>query len=64
LLGRAAFVFPLSAIANYTNTRASSDQASHITFRQQVTKHVLYDNLILKVNWATIYDYLLASYVW
>ncbi|QCD78246.1 solute carrier family 9 [Vigna unguiculata] len=36
LLGRAAFVFPLSAIANYTNTRASSDQASHITFRQQI----------------------------
>ncbi|KAG2394717.1 Sodium/hydrogen exchanger 4 Na(+)/H(+) exchanger 4 [Vigna angularis] len=36
LVGRAAFVFPLSAIANYTNTRASSDQASRITFRQQI----------------------------
>ncbi|XP_068495000.1 sodium/hydrogen exchanger 4 isoform X2 [Phaseolus vulgaris] len=36
LLGRAAFVFPLSAVANYTNTRASSDRASRITFRHQI----------------------------
>ncbi|XP_040860675.1 sodium/hydrogen exchanger 4 isoform X2 [Glycine max] len=36
LLGRAAFVFPLSALANYTNTRATSDQASSITFKHQI----------------------------
>ncbi|CAJ1944594.1 unnamed protein product [Sphenostylis stenocarpa] len=36
LLGRAAFVFPLSALANYTNTRAASDQASSITFKHQI----------------------------
>ncbi|RDX74149.1 Sodium/hydrogen exchanger 4, partial [Mucuna pruriens] len=36
LLGRAAFVFPLSALANYTNTRATSDQSSSITFKHQI----------------------------
>ncbi|RZB51250.1 Sodium/hydrogen exchanger 4, partial [Glycine soja] len=47
LLGRAAFVFPLSTLANYTNTRATSDRASSITFKHQVSKHILYDILIL-----------------
>ncbi|KAL5164711.1 Sodium/hydrogen exchanger 4 [Glycine soja] len=36
LLGRAAFVFPLSTLANYTNTRATSDRASSITFKHQI----------------------------
>lgn len=36
LLGRAAFVFPLSAIANYTNTHATADRASSITFKHQI----------------------------
>ncbi|KAK7387136.1 hypothetical protein VNO78_27664 [Psophocarpus tetragonolobus] len=34
LLGRAAFVFPLSALANYMSTR--SNQASKITFKHQI----------------------------
>lgn len=43
LLGRAAFVFPLSAFANYMNRHA--EQTPSITFKHQVTKHVLYDIL-------------------
>jgi len=39
LLGRAAFVFPLSALANYMNRHA--EETPSITFGHQVIEHVL-----------------------
>ncbi|XP_022139522.1 sodium/hydrogen exchanger 4 [Momordica charantia] len=36
LLGRVAFVFPLSAISNYCNKREDRSSSSTITFRQQI----------------------------
>jgi len=38
LLGRAAFVFPLSALANYMNRR--TEETPSITFEHQVIQHI------------------------
>jgi hypothetical protein len=61
LLGRAAFVFPLSALANYMNRR--SEQTPSITFQHQVTEHVLYDILLVLKLYDKIFFHGILSLV-